>query len=179
MIQYYKILDVPSGSSLKEIKKAYRKKAMQFHPDKNSSPDAKEKFLRVQKAYEYLEAVVTGKSVPFQRPRTQRKTYTPSPEEIRRKKERDRITRVYTRKMGEIRRKEHNVYGRAIGVGFLIGLLVAPMTFILGSKVLGIISILFLPGVSGIIASRIAFQKLEKERKDAYRRFRAAMRKVR
>ncbi|MBK7710415.1 MAG: DnaJ domain-containing protein [Bacteroidales bacterium] len=54
--EYYKILDLPSDSSVEEIKKAYRKKARLFHPDINHSPDAKEQFICATEAYEFLLA---------------------------------------------------------------------------------------------------------------------------
>ncbi len=52
---YYDILGINKGSSPSEIKKAYRKKAVKFHPDKN--PDdkkAEEKFKEAAEAYEVL-----------------------------------------------------------------------------------------------------------------------------
>lgn len=56
MASYYDILDVPRSASPEDIKKAYRKKALQWHPDKN--PDNKEfaekKFKEVAEAYEVL-----------------------------------------------------------------------------------------------------------------------------
>lgn len=51
---YYRILGIPSGSGLPEIKKAYRVKAKEFHPDLNKSSDAKEKFIKINEAYEFL-----------------------------------------------------------------------------------------------------------------------------
>ena len=54
--EYYRILDLPSDSSVDEIKKAYRKKARLFHPDINHSPDAKDLFICVTEAYEFLLA---------------------------------------------------------------------------------------------------------------------------
>lgn len=52
---YYEVLEVSKGASADEIKKAYRKKAIQYHPDKN--PDdkvAEEKFKEAAEAYEIL-----------------------------------------------------------------------------------------------------------------------------
>ncbi|XP_047402798.1 dnaJ homolog subfamily B member 2 isoform X2 [Sciurus carolinensis] len=56
MASYYEILDVPRSATADDIKKAYRRKALQWHPDKN--PDNKEfaerKFKEVAEAYEVL-----------------------------------------------------------------------------------------------------------------------------
>lgn len=51
---YYKILGLSKGASDENIKKAYRKMALIYHPDKNKSPDAEEKFKQVAEAYEVL-----------------------------------------------------------------------------------------------------------------------------
>ncbi|XP_064164202.1 dnaJ homolog subfamily B member 5-like isoform X1 [Anguilla rostrata] len=51
---YYKILGIQSGSNEDEIKKAYRKMALKFHPDKNKDANAEEKFKEIAEAYEVL-----------------------------------------------------------------------------------------------------------------------------
>eukprot|EP00092_Neocalanus_flemingeri_P030357 GFUD01032955.1.p1 GENE.GFUD01032955.1~~GFUD01032955.1.p1 ORF type:complete len:527 (+),score=152.08 GFUD01032955.1:107-1687(+) len=51
---YYKVLELARSATQEDIKKAYRKKALKFHPDKNKDPDAEEKFKEIVEAYEVL-----------------------------------------------------------------------------------------------------------------------------
>ena len=52
---YYKILGVPKNASQKELKKQYKKLALQYHPDKNPGDQAaEEKFKSITEAYEVL-----------------------------------------------------------------------------------------------------------------------------
>ena len=51
---YYKILNVDKKATKEEIKKAYKKLAMQYHPDKNSDPGAAEIFKDINEAHEIL-----------------------------------------------------------------------------------------------------------------------------
>lgn len=51
---FYKILGVERNASSDEIRKSYRKLALQYHPDRNNSPEAQEKFKDINLAYEIL-----------------------------------------------------------------------------------------------------------------------------
>ncbi len=50
----YKILGIEKNSDISKIKKAYRKLALKYHPDKNPSKDSVERFMEIQYAYEIL-----------------------------------------------------------------------------------------------------------------------------
>ena len=55
MEDYYKILGVEKNSTEDDIKKAYRKLAMKFHPDRNpNNKQAEEKFKKISEAYAVL-----------------------------------------------------------------------------------------------------------------------------
>lgn len=54
IIDYYNTLDLKPGASKDDIKLAYKRLAIKYHPDKNSDPDAEEKFKKISEAYQYL-----------------------------------------------------------------------------------------------------------------------------
>ena len=51
---YYEILGVSRKASQDEIKKAFRKYALKYHPDRNKSSEAQEKFKEINEAYQVL-----------------------------------------------------------------------------------------------------------------------------
>jgi len=54
MTDHYATLGLGSAATLADIKKAFRQKASQCHPDRNTAPDAPARFRAVQEAYDVL-----------------------------------------------------------------------------------------------------------------------------
>lgn len=75
MERYYQILGIPEGSSQVEIKKAYRKLAMRFHPDKNDGKDIGQRFFQITEAYEILIGIRKAPMVRTVSRQYQQQTY--------------------------------------------------------------------------------------------------------
>jgi hypothetical protein len=64
--KYYSILEVDKEVSLAELKRSYRRKVKQFHPDVSMQPDAQNKFVELTEAYEFILARILDKmNKPF------------------------------------------------------------------------------------------------------------------
>lgn len=65
---FYGILEVPETASIEEIKKAYRRLSMMYHPDKNKqNPDCVGKFQKINEAYEILGDIEKKKEYDMKR----------------------------------------------------------------------------------------------------------------
>ena len=53
--EYYDILEIQTDATPAQIKKAYRRLALRYHPDKNSSPDAEEKFKKINEVLYFIK----------------------------------------------------------------------------------------------------------------------------
>ena len=51
---YYEILGIEKGATQEEVKKAYRKLSMKWHPDRNKNVGAEDKFKEIGSAYSVL-----------------------------------------------------------------------------------------------------------------------------
>ncbi|XP_064355261.1 dnaJ homolog subfamily B member 1 isoform X2 [Dromaius novaehollandiae] len=51
---YYRTLGLPRGASAEDVRRAYRRQALRYHPDKNTEPGAEERFKEVAEAYDVL-----------------------------------------------------------------------------------------------------------------------------
>jgi hypothetical protein len=126
--KYFKILGIQPTADINVIKKAYRKKAFKYHPDRNNSPNAHIQFIQITDAYEILtgQQKVRRRTGPQVKPKTK--------EEILAEKM-ERARARWKQQQKEEERKDKEYYGRiAFGWKWKI--------FILGSIYTAIFSIL-------------------------------------
>lgn len=69
MSYYHQILGIPLNAGKETIKRAYRRKAKMYHPDRNPSPEAREKFILAHEAYQYL---IKNPETAYRRPHGQK-----------------------------------------------------------------------------------------------------------
>ncbi len=115
--QYFDILGIAPTKNLKAIKKAYRKKALLYHPDRNSSPEAKEKFIQVTEAYDQLtiaieQAVKRGSTIESAHTQYKRNQRPAPPHKSRAQKEREERYKQARQRYKQMQRKEAEAFAR-------------------------------------------------------------------
>jgi DnaJ-class molecular chaperone len=50
----YEVLGLKRGASLEDVKRAFRKLSIQYHPDKTNDPEDVKKFVEISNAYQYI-----------------------------------------------------------------------------------------------------------------------------
>ncbi|HTL83443.1 MAG TPA: J domain-containing protein [Bacteroidia bacterium] len=106
MADHYSILGINPGASKDEIRKAFRRLAMEWHPDRNSSPDAEDKFVAIQMAYDALMEGRTSRRFSFRTARTK------TPTEKRKEEQHERIKQYILRRQTEFK-SEREEYRRS------------------------------------------------------------------
>jgi hypothetical protein len=141
MQRYYSILGIPPGASKEEIKKAYRKKAMQYHPDRNRDRNAREKFLEILEAYEFLigGGATTRKKAPAEGQNAEQ-----SFEDIMRDLAKKRAKEKYRERVREFRRRQAEEQNKEFikAIYVLVSIIVLAGSVYLGNKLYNYLMVL-------------------------------------
>lgn len=122
MKSYFKILGLSEGASQEDIKKAYRKLALKYHPDVNPSDQAKSRFIKIVEAYEFL----TSQSNPSPKKKLKKQDFEKIKDLVKKAAEHEEKKRKFERAK-RIREKREKEQARqyALGIYTLIGIVIA------------------------------------------------------
>lgn len=117
--RYYRLLGLPVTASDDEVRKRYRKLAMHYHPDKNTSPGAEKKFMAIVEAYEVLTGKRPSPIRKTQRSSTAKRKTTPGATSANAKSQKDRVREARTRYEDQQKREqiENEIYFRRLTGG--------------------------------------------------------------
>lgn len=115
---YWEILELRPNASQEEIKKAYRRKAFEFHPDKNKSEHAERQFIELTEAYEFLKS---DKKISYQN--TKSGAWANKVKEEARRQA--RMSYEAFKRKRELQEAQDLIKARVLAVGFFVVLIVA------------------------------------------------------
>lgn len=126
---YYRILGIRQGASNDEIRRAYRKKALEYHPDRNHSPEAEEMFIRVTEAYEYLTSHPHGRNISEEEVRRNYQAWVNYRQAAARKRAEAYARGTYTEfRKSPVYRSTTHIDGAMVFLGLLLGTAVMIMS---------------------------------------------------
>jgi len=126
---YYRILGIRQGASNDEIRRAYRKKALEYHPDRNHSPEAEEMFIRVTEAYEYLTSHPHGRNISEEEVRRNYQAWVNYRQAETRKRAEAYARATYTEfRKSPVYRSTTHIDGAMVFLGLLLGTAVMIMS---------------------------------------------------
>ena len=111
----YRILKVPPGASLEEVKAAFRQQAFRLHPDLNPSPKAAEQFRLMNEAYILLTRTLKDDPAAQAKARAKAKPGAGAAQEPQSKAEKARAEKAYAQNQANARREAQR---KAEGQGF-------------------------------------------------------------
>lgn len=130
--EYYSLLGLNPGASVAEIKKAYRKKVMQYHPDRNADPRASSMFIRITEAYQYLISIPAQQKAREEERQNYYNAWVEYRREEARKKAESYAKESYAKfRESELYKSTTYIDGRIIGFGFGLSF------FIIGYTIFG------------------------------------------
>lgn len=138
----HQILEVSTDVTEAQLKRAYRKKALQYHPDVNPSPEAQERFLQISKAYELLVR-------EFQAPVVMKSAVERTMAEFE-QAEKDRKREAAKAWIREKRRREQEAFEASTAFKMAVGLkrLIVYLTVVLGALMIVVPIVTFILEVS-------------------------------
>lgn len=128
--RYYKILDLPTNASVEDVKRAYRRLALLYHPDRNQEPGAKERFIAITEAYNYLIN-------PPKKKQTKTVQSAASYEAERVYKARMQARKAAAQRYREFKQQQEQEMGRAYSsaLSFLIGVVFLVLAIYFGKNI--------------------------------------------
>lgn len=127
--RYYQKLGLTEGASMEEVKKAFRSKARQYHPDLNKEAGAREKFIEIHEAYEFLLKLLDPK---IDRNMSREEQYRQWMKQ-RREEARKRAAENARKKYEEFRKSKEYKTTNILNAGYNYVTLILGITIVVGS----------------------------------------------
>ena len=188
MNHYYRVLGLPPTATQTQIKKAYRKLVMKYHPDRNPNPAARQKFIEVDQAYDYLTSARTRRfyqskrryTAPKPEDEPSKSPHNLNEEQLRKSYRKALLTNEYLETYKVIKRNNGFSYTTAS----MFSLLVLPILgggigfFFFESLLSGLGLMLGFPMIGVIWLNKLVYDAIEPKLELLYREYKQQLSKV-